>query len=201
MSERPINPILKQVLELGPTIAFFLIYLRIKDDAFEIGGTEYSGFIVATLIFVPILLVAMGVLWALTKKLSRMQIFTAFMVIFFGGLTAWFNDERFFKMKPTMIYLLFGGVLGFGLLRGTSYLRFAMEELMPLQDEGWMKLTRRITLFFFALAAANKFIWHTINTNTWVNFKTFGLPVAIFTFFMTQERLFSNYAINDETQN
>ena len=126
---------------------------------------------------------------------------TLVLVVVFGGLTIWFNDGRFFKMKPTMIYLLFGGVLGFGLLRGTSYLRFAMEELMPLQDEGWMKLTRRITLFFFALAAANEFVWRTMSTDAWVNFKTFGLPVAIFAFFMTQGRLFSDYAINDEAQN
>ncbi len=93
MAEKQINPILKQVLELGPTLVFFLIYLRIKDDVFTIAGTEYSGFIVATLVFVPILFVSMGILWQLTGKLSRMQVFTAFMVIFFGGLTAWFNDE------------------------------------------------------------------------------------------------------------
>ena len=87
---KPINPVLKQVLELGPPIAFFLIYLRIRDQSFDFGGTEYSGFIVATVAFVPILLIAMAILWRLTGQLSRMQIFTAFMVIFFGGLTAWF---------------------------------------------------------------------------------------------------------------
>ncbi|HSF91531.1 MAG TPA: septation protein IspZ, partial [Paracoccaceae bacterium] len=91
---RPINPYLKQALELGPTLVFFLIYLRIKEDSFVLAGVEYSGFIIATLIFVPLILGAMAVLWAMTGKLSRMQVFTAFMVIFFGGLTAWFNDER-----------------------------------------------------------------------------------------------------------
>ncbi len=97
MTDRPVNPILKQVLELGPTIVFFLLYLRLRDSTYTIGGTEYSGFIVATVAFIPVLLLAMGILWYLTGKLSRMQVFTAFMVIFFGGLTAWFNDERFFK--------------------------------------------------------------------------------------------------------
>ena len=93
--QKDINPILRQVLELGPPLAFFLIYLRIRDEVFTFAGTEYSGFIVATIAFVPILLVAMGILWHLTGKLSRMQIFTAFMVIFFGALTAWFIDARF----------------------------------------------------------------------------------------------------------
>ncbi|MBA3912025.1 MAG: intracellular septation protein A, partial [Rhodobacter sp.] len=95
MAERKINPILKQVLELGPTLVFFLIYMRIKDQSYTLGGTEYSGFIVAALILVPLLLVAMLTLWLLTGAISRMQIFVAVMVVVFGGLTAWFNDERF----------------------------------------------------------------------------------------------------------
>ncbi|MGB1390777.1 MAG: septation protein IspZ, partial [Paracoccaceae bacterium] len=87
---KDINPILKQVLDLGPPIAFFLIYLRLRDDTFTIWGNEYSGFIVATLAFFPIMLVAMGVLWWLTGKISRMQVFTAVLVVLFGGLTVWF---------------------------------------------------------------------------------------------------------------
>ena len=201
MAEKTIAPGMKFALEFGPIIAFFVLYLWLRDETFLVGGVEYSGFIAVTAAFVPLLALSTYILYRLTGKLARMQIVTLVLVVVFGGLTIWFNDERFFKMKPTMIYLLFGGVLGFGLLRGTSYLRFAMEELMPLQDEGWMKLTRRITLFFFALAAANEFVWRSMSTDAWVNFKTFGLPVAIFAFFMTQGRLFSDYAINDEAQN
>ena len=179
MAEKTIAPGMKFALEFGPIIAFFVLYLWLRDETFLVGGVEYSGFIAVTAAFVPLLALSTYILYRLTGKLARMQIVTLVLVVVFGGLTIWFNDERFFKMKPTMIYLLFGGVLGFGLLRGTSYLRFAMEELMPLQDEGWMKLTRRITLFFFALAAANEFVWRTMSTDAWVNFKTFGLPVAI----------------------
>ena len=120
MADKTINPIVKQVLELGPTVAFFILYLRIRDETFTYAGVEYTGFIVAALVFVPILLVAMGVLWALTGKLSRMQIFTAFMVIFFGGLTAYFNDERFFKMKTTIVYGVMAGLQGIVLFRGQS---------------------------------------------------------------------------------
>ena len=201
MAEKTIAPGMKFALEFGPIIAFFALYLWLRDETFLVVGVEYSGFIAVTAAFVPLLALCTYILYRLTGKLARMQIVTLVLVVVYGGLTIWFNDERFFKMKPTMIYLLFGGVLGFGLLRGTSYLRFAMEELMPLQDEGWMKLTRRITLFFFALAAANEFVWRSMSTDAWVNFKTFGLPVAIFAFFMTQGRLFSDYAINDEAQN
>jgi len=177
---KTINPILKQVLELGPPLLFFVIYLRIRDDLFTWGGVEYTGFIVATLIFVPIMLISMAVLWALTGKLSRMQVFTAFMVIFFGGLTAWFNDERFFKMKTTLVYGCFSAILGVGLLRGRSYLAYVMADMIPLQDEGWMILTRRLCAGFAVLAAANELVWRTMSTDMWVKIETFGFPFLLF---------------------
>ncbi len=196
--EKPINPILKQVLELGPTILFFLIYLRIKEDTFVIGGTEYTGFIISALVFVPILLVAMAILWKLTGKLSRMQVFTAFMVVFFGGLTAWFNDERFFKMKTTIVYGLFSVLLGIGLLRGQSYLAFVMNELMPMREEGWMILTRRLCAGFAVLAIANEFVWRTMSTDAWVKIETFGFPILLMAFLMWQFVALQSYAITDE---
>jgi intracellular septation protein len=188
MTDAPktINPILKQVLELGPPLLFFVIYLRIRDDVFSLGGVEYSGFIVATLIFVPILLIAMGILWVLTGKLSRMQIFTAFMVIFFGGLTAWFNDERFFKMKTTIVYAFFAVILSIGLVQGRSYLAYVMSEMIPMKHEGWMLLTRRLTVFFIILAVANELVWRTMSTDAWVKIETFGFPILMFLFLWSQ---------------
>ena len=198
---KPINPILKQVLELGPPIVFFLIYLRIRDDVFTFGGTEYSGFIVATLIFVPILLAAMGALWALTGKLSRMQIFTAFMVIFFGGLTAWFNDERFFKMKTTIVYAFFAAILSIGLVQGRSYLAYIMSEMIPLSDEGWMLLTKRLTVFFIGLAVANELVWRTMSTDAWVKIETFGFPALMFVFLWSQIVALEKHTLSDDKEN
>lgn len=197
MTEKKINPVLKQVLELGPTLAFFLIYLRIKDDTFTFSGTEYSGFIVAALVFVPILLVAMGILWVLTGKLSRMQVFTAFMVIFFGGLTAYFNDDRFFKMKTSIVYGVMAGLLGIGLLRGQSYLQYVMEEVMPMEPEGWMIFTRRLTYMFAALAVANEIIWRTQSTDLWVKLETFAFPAVLFVFLWVQIIGLQKYLIED----
>ncbi len=186
MSAKPINPILKQVLELGPTLVFFLLYIKIKDNTYTIAGTDYSGFIVAAVVFIPVLLAAMAVLWFLTKKLSRMQVFTAIMVIFFGGLTAWFNDEAFFKMKTSIVYGLFSLLLGIGLLRGQSWLEYVMGEFLPMQREGWMILTRRLTVFFAGLAAANEFIWRTQSEELWVTLETFAFPVVLFLFLWSQ---------------
>jgi intracellular septation protein len=197
---KPINPAVKQVLELGPTILFFLIYLRIKDDTFLVGGTEYTGFIMSALIFVPILLIAMGILWKLTGQLSRMQVFTAFMVIFFGGLTAWFNDERFFKMKTTIVYGMFAALLGIGLLRGKSYLAYVMQDMMPMREEGWMILTRRLCAGFAALAIANEIVWRTMSTDAWVKIETFAFPVALMAFLMWQFMALQPYLIAEEDE-
>ena len=195
MAERPVNPVLKQALELGPTLVFFLIYMRLRDDTFTLGGTDYSGFIVATLAFIPVLLAAMGALWWLTGRLSRMQLFTAFMVIFFGGLTAWFNDERFFKMKTTIVYGAFAAILGVGLMTGRSWLQWVMGELLPMEREGWMILTRRLTAMFVALAVANEVIWRTQSTDLWVKLETFAFPAVLFVFLWLQIVSLQRYLI------
>ncbi|HDY95051.1 MULTISPECIES: inner membrane-spanning protein YciB [Sulfitobacter] len=195
---REINPFVKSALEYGPVLIFFVAYLRFKDETFTLWGTDYSGFIVVTAAFVPLLILATGALWALTGKISRMQVTTVILVTLFGGLSVWLNDERFFKMKPTAIYLLFAVLLAIGLARGQSYLKYVMEEMMPLNDAGWMILTKRLMLCFFGLALANELIWRFTSTETWVYFKTFGLTAAVFVFFMTQGRLFQTYGLEKD---
>ncbi|MDA8853275.1 septation protein IspZ [Amylibacter sp.] len=194
MNNKNIQPWAKTALEMGPVILFFVVYSKIKDNEYLLLGETYEGFIVATALFIPILLIATAILYLLTGKLSKMQIFTAILVVVFGGLGIWFNDEKFFKMKPTMIYLLFGGILGYGLFRGQSYLQVVMDGALPMTSEGWMILTKRFMFFFFGLAVANEMIWRSLSTDIWVNFKTFGLPLAMFVFFITQAKVISRYS-------
>ncbi|MGL4279588.1 MAG: inner membrane-spanning protein YciB [Albidovulum sp.] len=199
MAGRKINPWLKMALDLGPVAVFFAAFVRLKDQTVTFGGNEYHGFILATAIFVPVLVLSTLLLWRLTGRLSVMQVMTLVLVVVFGGLSVWLNDERFFKMKPTMIYLLFAGILGVGLMRGKSYLALAIDEVMPLQPEGWMVLTKRLALFFLGLAIANEAVWRTMSDQAWVNFKTFGLPAALFLFFMLQGGIFKKYATEGES--
>lgn len=198
MAERKINPWLKIGLELGPVIAFFVAFSRLKDQSVTIGGTAYDGFIVATAAFIPLMIAATVLLWWLTGRLALMQIVTLVLVVVFGGLSVWFNDKHFFKMKPTIIYLLFAGILGWGLMRGKSYLALVMEEVMPLTHEGWMILTRRLTAFFLGLAVLNEVIWRTMSDEAWVNFKTFGLTAAVFLFFLAQGGLMRRHGTGED---
>lgn len=194
MSDKSVTPWVKTALEMGPVLAFFAGFVLLKEREFTVLGETYTGFVAMTAVFVPLLALSTFILWRLTGKLSVMQVMTLILVTVFGGLTIFLNDERFFKMKPTMIYALFAGILGVGLLRGHSYLRVVMGEMMPLDHAGWMKLTLRMALLFVVLAVLNELVWRSLSTDTWVKFKTFGLPLIMFVFFMAQSGLMARHA-------
>ena len=200
MSDKQVSNGLKSALEFGPVALFFIAYIWLKDEVFQFDGTEYEGFIIVTAGFVPLMILNTLALWKLTGTLSKMQIFTVVLVTVFGGLSVWQNDKSFLQMKPTILYLLFAAILGFGLLRKQSYLQYMMGEMMPLQDRGWMILTQRMALLFLALAVLNEMIWRNMSEETWVYFKTFGLPMGIFSFFIFQGGLFKEHAIRDDTE-
>ncbi len=183
----------KAIFDLVPVILFFAAYMALKDRVFEFAGNEYSGFIVATAIFIPALLISTFWYWRLSGKVSRMQISVAVIAVVFGGMSLWFNDERFFKIKPTIIYLLMAGILVVGMIRGKSGLQFVMEEALPLTTRGWNLLTWRMILFFVALAALNEVIWRTMSTDAWVNFKTFGIFILFFLFFFLNRDIYTRH--------
>ncbi len=196
MTDRTVSPTVKMALELGPVFAFFAGYLWLRDESFLINGTEYDAFILLTAAFVPVLAVCMLVLWRLSGTLSKMQLVTLVVVVIFGGLTVWLNDERFFKLKPTIVYALFGAILALGLWRGESWLQVVMDGMVPLQRDGWMVLTRRLAAFFAAMAAINLGVAELLSTDAWVTFRTFVLPAAFFGFFIANARVFERYAID-----
>ncbi len=198
MSEKSVSQALKSALEFGPVLLFFVAYIWLRDEVFVINGAEYSAFVLITGGFVVLVALTTFLIWRLTGTVSKMQLVTLCLVVVFGGLTVWLNDERFIKMKPTIIYLIFAGILGVGLLRGQSYLKIVMGELMPMRPDGWLILTRRFTLFFFGLAAANELVWRFMSTDAWVNFKTFGLTAALFVFMFSQAKLFEAYRLESE---
>ena len=193
MIEKPVAPAVKIGLELGPVFLFFVGYILTRDRSFVIGGTEYTAFVLLTAAFIPLMALATFLLWRLSGRLSKMQLVTLIMVVVFGGLTVWLNDDRFFKMKPTAIYGIFAILLGIGLLRGQSWLQMVMEGALPLTHDGWMVLTKRLALMFLVMACANELVWRNFSTDMWVNFRTFGLPVALFAFFLAQAKLFERY--------
>ena len=196
MAERHIHPLLKLALEVGPIAIFFLAYRWAPvSPGLEAAERQLEQMLFATKVFVPTILATLGVSFALTRKLPKMAVITAVVVTVFGGLTLFLRDDTFVKMKPTILYGLFAAILGVGLLRGQSYLKYLMDELIPMRDEGWMKFTVRFVIFYLCLAVLNEFVWRLYGTDTWVNFRTFVLPLANIGFVMAQVPLFQRYSV------
>jgi intracellular septation protein len=127
------------------------------------------------------------------SKPNKMTVVSGVFIFGFGGLTLFLQDEMFIKIKPTLIYLLFAAILGFGLLRGRSYLQSLMGEMLPLNDTGWMIMTRRWVGFFIGLALLNEAIWRNLSTDMWVNFKVFGIMPLTILFIAVQVNSLKQY--------
>jgi intracellular septation protein len=182
MGAKPkLNPFVKIALDIGPLILFFIANGRF-------------GIYVATVAFMVAALLALAVSYVITRHIAVMPLVTAIIVLVFGGLTIVLHDELFIKLKPTIIYLLFGGVLLGGLAFGKPLLGMVFDSAFNLTDEGWRKLTIRWSLFFFFLAIVNEAVWRTQTTDFWVSFKLFGVVPLTFLFGALQYPLLAKYS-------
>jgi intracellular septation protein len=192
-----INPWLKLVLDLGPLLLFF--YANAKPALFEpllrpmipeaVATGERAGIFVATAVFMVAIVVALAVSYALTRKLPMMPLVSAVIVVVFGALTLFLQNETFIKLKPTIIYGIFAAVLFGGMLMQKPLLAMVFDQVFNLTEEGWRKLTVRWALFFVAMAVLNEIVWRMFSTDTWVAFKVFGAVPLTFIFAALQYRL------------
>src|SRR5450755_1191238 len=180
--KKQLNPILKLTLDIGPLVLFFAANARF-------------GIFAATGVFMVAVLIALAVSYALTRHVAIMPVVTAVIVLVFGGMTLVLHDELFIKLKPTIIYVLFGGTLLGGLAFNKPFLSILFDQMFHLTDEGWRKLTWRWVLFFFALAIANEIVWRTQTTDFWVSFKLFGVVPMTFLFGALQMPLINKYSV------
>lgn len=192
------KPWVKPALEFGPLILFFAVFMLFRGQDVQLWGQSYGGFIFATLVFIPALVLSTLIQWRITGKLAPMQVATLVLVIVFGGMSVWLNDPRFFKLKPTIIYVLFALILGTGLALRRNWLGAVLSEALPMDAEGWRKLTLRMALFFLALAVMNELVWRNMSETAWVYFKTFGLPVLLFAFLLGNAGLYRAHALPDK---
>ncbi len=177
-----LNPLLKLVFDLGPLALFFFANSR-------------YGIFAATATFMVAVLAALAVSYAMTRHLPIMPVVTAVIVVVFGGLTLILHDATFIKVKPTIIYALFGAVLLGGLFFNKPLLGVVFDSLFHLTKEGWRKLTWRWALYFFVLAVLNEIVWRNFSTNAWVDFKVFGVTPLTFVFAALQTPLLKRYAV------
>ncbi len=164
---KALDPWLKFTLELGPLALFFLVYGRL-------------GIFAATGVLMVAASATLAVSYAMLRRFPIMPLVTAVIVVIFGSLTLILHDETLIKIKPTALYLLFGGALFVGMAIKRPLLKILFDGALRVSEEGWRRLTWRWALFFLALAALNEIVWRTQSTDLWVKFKTFGfLPLTL----------------------
>jgi intracellular septation protein len=176
-----LNPLLKLALDLGPLGVFFF-------------ANSHYGIFIATATFMVAVIAALVVSYVLTRHFPIMAMVTAVIVIVFGGLTLILHDATFIKVKPTIIYAMFGVVLLGGLYFNKPLLGVVFDSLFHLTDEGWRKLTLRWAIFFLALAVLNEIVWRNVSTDIWVDFKVFGVMPLTFLFGALQVPLLKKFA-------
>ena len=184
--KKQLNPVLKLVLDIGPLVLFF-------------AANAKFGIFAATGVFMAAVLIALLITYYMTRHIAVMPVVTAIVVLIFGGLTLVLHDELFIKLKPTIIYVLFGSTLMGGLLFGKPLLGIVFDSVFHLRDEGWRKLTWRWALFFFALAILNEIVWRTQTTDFWVSFKLFGVVPLTFVFAALQYPLLTKYSLDKKS--
>jgi intracellular septation protein len=153
---------LKLALDFAPLIAFFAAY-------------KLAGMYWATGVIIALTLISVAIGFVLTGKVAKFPLFGAVLITVMGGLTLYFQNDTFVKMKPTAANLLFGAVLAGGLVSGRLFLKDLLGTAMELPDKAWRVLTWRWAAFFAILAVINELVWRNFSEGTWVNFKVFGL--------------------------
>ena len=174
----------KILIDIGPLAVFFIFYTR-------------SGLQASILPFMVATVIAVLFSYILEKKIPIMPTVGAGIVLLFGGLTIYFDNDIFFKMKPTIINVLFAVILYGGILINKPLLKYLLGAALKLEETGWKILTQRWIGFFIALAILNEIVWRTQSTDVWVNFKVFGILPITFIFTMTQFPLIKKYQIED----
>jgi|TARA_B100001113_G_scaffold38637_1_gene27452 intracellular septation protein len=176
--------IYKLLIDIGPLAVFFIFYTR-------------SGLQASILPLMIATVIAVLFSYILEKKIPIMPTVGAGIVLIFGGLTIYFDNEVFIKMKPTIINLIFAIILYGGMLVKKPLLKILLGAALRLEEEGWRILTYRWIGFFIALAVLNEIVWRTQTTDIWVNFKVFGILPITFIFTMTQFPLIKKHQIDD----
>ena len=178
---------LKFITDFGPLMIFFYYYYDSGKDL----KVAIPPFIIATIL-------ALIIVWLFEKKIPKVPLLSGILIVFFGGLTIYFNNPVFIYIKPTIINILFGLALIFGrYFTNEPIMKKLMGKSVSLTNEGWEILNKRWIYFFFGLAILNEMVWRTQSEEFWVNFKVWGLLPITFVFAASQVGLINRYKSNE----
>lgn len=191
-AEAPRHGGLAFAVDFGPLLIFFLTYKFV-------GSGGIASMITATLVFMVAIVISIVVGLVVLKRVSPMTWISAILILGFGGLTIYFHDPKFIQLKPTIIYLFFGVMLLAGLARRKAILRWLFGPIFPgLTEIGWMKLTRNWAVFFLILAGANEAMRATLDFDTWLSVKVWGVTAVCMIFAVANMPMLLRHGLDPE---
>ena len=153
----------RMLLDFGPLLLFFgANYL-------------YSDLMFSVKVLVAATVVSLGISWVSERRIPMMAAFGCGALVFFAGLTLYFDNELFIKIKPTILTLMFAAAIAGGRALGRNPLAAIMGTQIKLTDAGWRMMSWLWVAMFGCSALANEIAWRTLSTDAWVTFKVFGL--------------------------
>lgn len=176
---------LKPLTEYLPLLVFGLTYWQ-------------TDIITATKAIVAVTIIVTIIAFVVARKIAMVPLVTAGILALFGGLTVYFDDSTFIKMKPTIVQIVFASILGSGLVMKKLWLKNVFGSSITLPDHEWKRFTIHICIFFLVCAGLNELVWRTQTETFWVNFKLFGLTSLSVVFFMAHAPLFGKYIEDDK---
>lgn len=181
---------MKLLFDYLPIICFFVAY-------------KLSGIYVATGVLIVALFVLVSAYWLKTRRVHKMHLATALLALVFGGLTIWLHDPAFIQLKPTILYLLFAGVLLASHFIGEKPLiRRMLESNLSLPSSVWARVSWLWIGFFLVSAVLNTYVALAFSQSTWVNFKLFGMLGLTIIFVLIQSVYMARHMPerNDQSQ-
>lgn len=169
---------MKFVFDFFPIVAFFI--------AFYLPEDREQGIYLATYTIIIATFIQIALYWLLYKKFEKMHVITFVVVLIFGGLTIYLQNESFIKWKPTIVNWCFAlALIGSHFIGDKPLFQRAInlaDSSMELPSHVWRNVNLACGFFFIFLGLVNLYVAYNFSTEFWVNFKAWGMTLLNFAF-------------------
>lgn len=172
---------MKLLFDLFPVVLFFIAY-------------KMYDIYTATAVIIVASVVQVGYFYLKHKRVEKIHIITLALILVLGGLTLVLQDEDFIKWKPTIVNWGFALVfLGSHYIGQKPIVERMMGQAISLPEIIWIRLSWLWITFFIFSGVTNLYVAFNYDTDTWVNFKLFGLMGMTVVFILIQGIYISRY--------
>tara|TARA_R110002110_G_scaffold415858_1_gene658560 strand:+ start:16413 stop:16964 length:552 start_codon:yes stop_codon:yes gene_type:complete len=180
---------MKLFFDTLPIILFFVAY-----KAYDI--------YVATITAIVAIAAQIAFMLLRGKRPETTQWATLGIIVVLGGATLYLHDEMFIKWKPTAVYWLFAlAFLGSRYIGQKTLVERMLGKNLSLPTKIWSNLNFGWVAFFIVMGFLNLYVVYNFDTDTWVNFKLFGILGITFVFILIQAALLAKFIPKNHEEN